>query len=94
MAFVYQDRYESHVEERMKEFSQTLSEKELSAIRGTGGIPPWLRWDEICRWRAGMLHATITGARPNSKGCRMYSGRRTCAASGRRPKKRSIPNHC
>ena len=45
MAFVFQDRYEQYVEERMREFYQTLSEKDrrrfvaLEAARlGHGGV--------------------------------------------------------
>jgi hypothetical protein len=45
MAFVFQNRYEPHVEDRMREFWQTLSEKDrrrfaaLEAARlGYGGI--------------------------------------------------------
>ena len=45
MAFVFQQRYEPHIEERMREFSRTLSERDrrrfaaLEAARlGHGGI--------------------------------------------------------
>ena len=45
MAFVFQERYEPHVEERMRAFAQTLSEKDrrrfaaLEAARlGHGGV--------------------------------------------------------
>lgn len=45
MAFVFRERYEPHVEERMRGFSQTLSEKDrrrfaaLEAARlGRGGV--------------------------------------------------------